>query len=298
MEKLIPFDEISYVKEIPQETFREGLASALDGVESPERDKERQAKVIENLPDDLLLHLKGHLHEKYIEKEAFKESYYGKPVEELNEEEGRDYELMVLRGEVFEQLIQNDPEFVTAKTSESVELLSLLQDPDRYGLFEKMGRIRNPDLAYVELNDTGRIVIKGVGEAKLGLLNERAFRQLDSFEDSSKTLKNTVNSLKHAKKMKRMGFDGLAKRKEQMEESGESGPFVDIDDAFKVTLIVPSDRNTKAETLMKQTPVLEKRKEKYLEILSGIEIKKAAFSVREVAELTEHVYNKIEEGNV
>jgi len=294
MEKLTPFDEMTLTQEEPQKSFRVGLADVLTGVGESRRDESRQARVLENLPDDCLMRLKGHLHEKYIEKEDFKERYFGKPVEKLDEEEKRNYELMVLRGEVFELLIQSDPEFVKTKTPESEELLSLLQNPDRYEKKEKMGRIKNPDLAYIELNDEGRIIIKGVGEAKLGLLNERALRQLDSFEHSTKALKNTVNGIKHAKKMKRMGFDGLAKRKVQMDESGERGPFVDIDENFKVTLIVPSDRNTTAETLMKHTPIMEKRKEKYLDILSGIEIKQAAFSIKEVVELTEHIYNRIE----
>ena len=92
-----------------------------------------------------------------------------------------------------------------------------------------------------------------------------------------------------------MGFEGLATRKEQMDESGESGPFLDVDDGFKATLIVPLDRDAQAESLLKQNTTMEKRKDKYLEILQGVEIKKAAFSIREVVELTKYIYGRIEQ---
>ncbi len=297
MEKLSPFEELNADVESAEDFIKKDLFSLLENIHNPQRDEIRQAKTIKNMPEDLTLELRGHIEAAYVEDKKYDGKFKGKKISELSEEEKKAYELQILRGELFEMLIKYDPEFINSRSQEGDELLSLLHDPERFGLKDKVGSVRNPDLAYIELNEEGRVIIKGVGEAKLGLLGERAISQLRSFDDSVKILKSTINGLKHAKKMKNTGFEGLARRKEQMDQAGEEGPFFDIDEQFKTTLIVPSNREVERgylyDNLVKRTPKNLQNKKEIQDVLGRIDIKQSAFNVEEVAALAKRIHELI-----
>ena len=113
-------------------------------------DRVRQAVVFERLDWDTFA------------SEATKEGKNGKQV----------------RGKIFEMLIQADPEFGDRSALEK-ELLALAHNPEQFGLGKELGHHRNPDMAFLIVEDERGVTITGVGESKLGLLNPRSYKQLD-----------------------------------------------------------------------------------------------------------------------
>jgi len=97
--------------------------------------------------------------------------------------------------------------------------------------------------------------------------------------------------------MKNTGFEGLARRKEQMDQAGEEGPFFDIDEQFKTTLIVPSNREVERgylyDNLVKRTPKNLQNKKEIQDVLGRIDIKQSAFNVEEVAALAKRIHELI-----
>src|SRR3989344_3263597 len=82
-----------------------------------------------------------------------------------------------VRGKLFEMLIQADPAFGD-RTPLEKELLVLAHSPEKFGLEKELGGYRNPDMAFLLFEGENGVELVGVGESKLGLLNERSFKQL------------------------------------------------------------------------------------------------------------------------
>lgn len=293
-------------KELPESSTQEKLSpedvealmSILAQIPNSQRDSARQRAVIENLPYDLFLDLRGHMHTAYINAEK-----YGNTL-------STDKEGYVLRGEVFENLVKYDisllpkkPEEMEPETMEQMnQLLALIQDPERFGLEDRLitddGRsLRNPDAAYIHINNKGQLVIQGVGEVKFGLLNKRAIQQLKMVPESMRKLQEILNTYNDPIELRRVGLDKLANRLEQLRESvGDvEMDFVTTADNFNQVLIVPQNRSSNRMELLKRGVEKDHRAmKKYNEAMNHVDVKQAAFTTQEVAALSEYIAGRIE----
>lgn len=187
-----------------------------------------------------------------------------------------------LRGKIFEMLIQADPTFGERSPLEK-ELLALAHNPDAFGLGKELGYHRNPDMAFLIVEKDDGVVIEGVGESKLGLLNERSFKQLSEtgFAAGVHALVDVVNSLSDPKKY---NLFEVAKAKGQLPE-GKS--LLTVSPEFTQLLVVPANRNIEwASTLINRREFSAEGREKFYNLLSDtrhVRTARAAFSTGEVS---------------
>jgi hypothetical protein len=109
----------------------------------------------------------------------------GKPnkIEELKENSEK-FVKGHLKGEIFEKLVVVDPAIrserfkgvdpkkINEMEALSNEILSVMQNPARYGLEDKIRLRRLPDATYIKITEEGYVEILGVGEAKSGVIDE------------------------------------------------------------------------------------------------------------------------------
>lgn len=267
----------------PSEGLRQGLWEALiyaqlEARYTPER--RRQQKIIARLPEDLVGKLAAHLLSA-LEEQVWFAQRLRLP---LSFDEG-----MVLRGKLFELLIEADPE-LARPTALTREILDLAHNPSSFGLDDKLGLYRNPDLAFVIMREGDSLMVEGVGEAKLGLLNERAFKQLSAsgFRRGMGALIACVNGLSDPSKY---GLVELGKHRQRLKDGGT---LITLDPAFRQVLIVPANRDTSdAAALIKRSDFDEEEDFKeFAELLSDptkVEVKTAAFSAGEVAAMAKYL---------
>ncbi|MBD3366275.1 hypothetical protein GF360_02935 [candidate division WWE3 bacterium] len=176
------------------------LLDSLEGVPTSEGvTEEQRAEMISRLSPNLVEELHGHL-----EALDYKQEYLGyDPIESHSAQLG------VLRGELFERLLQtHSDEFFEELGIENYpldtplaeELLELLYKSERFG-FERSGR--NPDSAMVELvEEEGKKIlgIKALVEAKCtyGGLDYRAFDQVTTFDKTVEDVWSDVARKKEA----------------------------------------------------------------------------------------------------
>lgn len=179
-----------------------------------------------------------------------------------------------VRGKVFEMLINADPAFGQRSPLE-LELLALAHNPSKFGLQDILGQYRNPDMAFIVTQIDDHAVIAGIGEAKLGLLNTRAYKQLSEtgFARGVAALVEVVNSLPDPASY------GLV-------EVAKAGPLTIAPD-FSQLLVVPANRKVEWKSKLvnyRDFPDPVERKEMYalLGDPDRVTIKKAAFSTAEV----------------
>lgn len=115
------------------------------------------------------------------------------------------------------------------------ELVLLWHNTEKYGI---PLRLRNPDLAYIKLTDSGDVHIEALGEAKLGLLDFRAYAQLldSGFKQALNTLINWLNSpagKAFKPKLAEQGLYHLSRAEE-----------LSVDQELFVHLVLPSDRKS------------------------------------------------------
>lgn len=191
-----------------------------------------------------------------------------------------------LRGKLLEMLIQADPEFGQRSALEK-ELLDLAHNPDAYNLGKELGYHRNPDLAFIIVQKENGIVIEGVGESKLGLLNERSFRQLSEtgFARGVHALVDVINGLENPAEY---GLNEVAQIKAEMPVGT---PVLTISPEFSQLLVVPANRDPdRLSTLFNYKDLPKASRQPFRELLTDpnkVVITKAAFSTAEVKALTE-----------
>ncbi len=113
------------------------------------------------------------------------------------------------------------------------ELLLLWQNPIKYGV---PLRLKNPDLAYVLISGAGNVRFEVLGEAKLGMLDYRAYAQLldSGFKEALRTLINWLNSdagKNHRSVLADKGLYNLSKVE-----------TVSMSETMLVHLVVPANR--------------------------------------------------------
>lgn len=186
-----------------------------------------------------------------------------------------------LRGKVFELLIQADPAF-GQRTALEKELLALAHNPDAFGLGKELGYHRNPDMAFLIVQKEHGVVIEGVGESKLGLLNERSFKQLSEtgFARGVSALVELVNNLPDPEKH---SLHEIAKARATLPPGT---PLLTVSSDFTQLLVVPANRNIEwASTLVNRREFTVEGREKFYELLQDrrhVRTARAAFSTAEV----------------
>lgn len=187
-----------------------------------------------------------------------------------------------LRGKIFEMLIQADPAF-GQRTALEKELLALAHNPDAFRLGKELGHHRNPDMAFLIVEKADGVVIEGVGESKLGLLNERSYKQLSEtgFARGVKALVEVVNTLPDP------AAHGLIEIARARSMLGEGKALLTVSPEFTQLLVVPANRNIEwSSSLINRREFSMEGRQKFYELLSDIrhvKTAKAAFSTAEVS---------------
>lgn len=188
----------------------------------------------------------------------------------------------MLRGKLFETLLNADPAFGERSKLE-LELLDLAHNPDKYHLSKELGYHRNPDMAFIVTTNGDSTLVEGIGEAKLGLLNVRSFKQLSDtgFERGAKALVDVVNSLENPEDY------GLV-------EVGKAGKLA-IAPNFTQLLVVPANRHVEYKSKLISYREFSDRnvRKEMLTLLNDpdrVIIRKAAFSTAEVGALASYLH--------
>ena len=245
-------------------------------------DRNRQKQVLEMMHWDTLVEdLRDHL---AISSEEQKKFSRGKVVV-TSESDRRVGEGKMLRGKVFETLLNADIAFGQRSPLE-LELLALAHNPDQFGLGGLLGYYRNPDMAFILTKLGDSTVVEGIGEAKLGTLNRRAYAQLadTGFARGVRALVTVVNSLETPEAF---GLVEVAKAKKL---AGDA-PILTIAPEFSQLLVVPANRNlAQLSKLINyadfKNPTERKELLQLLRDPKRVTIQKAAFSGAEVGAIT------------
>ncbi len=128
---------------------------------------------------------------------------------------------------------ENQSEQLKLRLKIASELVRVWQNPDWYGFGKKL---KNPDLAYIQITDQGTVVIEALGEVKLGDLDYRCYTQLvdSGFKDALNTLLqelNGPNSEHYKQNLLKKGLVHLA-------NAGE----IKVDDNLVIHLVTTSNR--------------------------------------------------------
>lgn len=204
-------------------------------------------------------------------------------IDDLNEERrgtgvGADRQL---RGKLFELLINADPAF-GQRTALEKELLKLAHSPDAFGLGKELGYHRNPDMAFLIVEKADGVTIEGVGESKLGLLNERSFHQLSEtgFARGVRALVDVVNNVPDP------AAHGLIEVARAREGLAPGKSLLTVSPEFTQLLVVPANRTPEwSSTLINRREFTMDGRKQFKELLSRterIKVMKAAFSTAEV----------------
>lgn len=252
-------------------------------------DRSRQKQVLEMMHWDTLVEdLREHLATNAEEQKKFTR---GKSTE-VKSESKREGEGKVLRGKVFEMLLNADSAFGKRSPLE-LELLALAHNPDQFGLGGLLGYYRNPDMAFILTKLGDSTVVEGIGEAKLGTLNRRAFAQLSDtgFARGVRALVTVVNSLENPEIF---GLVEVAKAK----KLAGNAPILTIAPEFSQLLVVPANRNlSQPSKLINYTdfrnPAERKELLNLLRDPKRVTIQKAAFSGAEVRSITDALIAKL-----
>lgn len=244
--------------EAPLHPLRDRLWQAVEAAEVEKDyvpDRQRQKRVF------------GHVNWDTFYREVMAEGANGKQV----------------RGKIFEMLIQADPEFGQRSPLEK-ELLALAHNPAAFGLEKELAVYRNPDMAFLLVKKEDGVEIIGVGESKLGLLNERSYKQLSKtgFETGVNALVAVVN---HLPDPAAYGLVEVAKARP-----------LSIASEFSQLLVVPANRKIEwSSTLINRREFSAEGREKFYELLSDtrhLRTARAAFSTAEVVAVTSALHQE------
>lgn len=201
---------------------RENMVMELGKCIVEDADKERKLQYLAQIMDITPERMHGYVFNAQLESDAFAERAK-RPKVELNTRS-------VIAGYLFENLAT--AEFNPGNNEIAEEVLSVLHNAKVFDLFNKLGQIRNPDLAYIEIDpETQNITIIGAGECKLGLLDWRAVQQLTG--KLGENIDNVCDVINNLEDKQAHGLLNIA----------ESGKKLEVGDRFVQTLIVPKDRD-------------------------------------------------------
>ena len=278
--------------EAPLHPLQVEMWSVLSQVEpengyTPNRERQRQVFNLMHW-DTLVEDLREHLATNAEEQKKFTR---GKSAE-VKSESKREGEGKVLRGKVFETLLNADIAFGQRSPLE-LELLALAHNPDQFGLGGLLGYYRNPDMAFILTKLGDSTVVEGIGEAKLGTLNRRAYMQLSDtgFARGVRALVTVVNSLETPEAFRLVE---VAKAKKL---AGDA-PILTIAPEFSQLLVVPANRNLSQPSKLInysdfRNPAERKELLNLLRDPKRVTIQKAAFSGAEVRSITDALIAKL-----
>jgi len=244
----------------------------------------RQRAALVNLPDHMEDYLRGHIYVQAIEDRNAMER---KGIKES--EKPRPTNLELLRGEIFELLVEGDPA-LNSRSKAAEQFLAVMHDPARYNCETELGHVRNPDLAVIKDDGSGRMVVTEYGEAKLARIDRRGFEQI-----INGGLRNGVT--KAVGVLKQMSVDELAAH--GLTEIAKATP-IGMAEQVTQTLVVPADRETeKPSRMFSQDIIAEQgpsRADAVLEQLlrqSQTQVKKSAFTGSQVEALARYYLEKL-----
>ena len=265
--------------------------------ESTSPNEIRKRLILEALPEGFLEELQGYI-PYYYKKE---EEIFGKKHKFETEVERKEFEKQLLRGALFEMLVQYDKEITPPPNETAMEILGIMQNPEVFGLEKTIGYKRNPDETYVEIDEKGQIFIKVIGEAKLGHVDERFLSQMESFDENLQAMANVINKMT-TQELQEHGLVHLATRSAQIDTefsdaAQQERPKTLIlgDGTYGHTkvLAIPADRLQDFESMMKYEHQNETNRERYIEIMGDVTVKRSAFKAREVGDMADALYNKM-----
>ena len=268
------------------------VLEVLDKMPSYKRSNlsDEQRATLSSLSPDIVMELRGHLYNSVREQSEREKNGDSNSMDKYRERP-KVFMKGVLKGEVFERLVVLDPVIKKERFDKedmeneskikhmeelSNEILSVMQNPARYGLEEKIQVHRLPDATYINITDKGYVEILGVGEAKSGSIHDRFYQQADNYRRSVNTVAGELSKLRHVKRLRNLGLVHLADR---MEKSGMEGVsnFVRVSPNFKKTLIVPQNKKIE-DDLIKE---------------SVDNIIHSSFTNYEIAAITDFFYDEI-----
>lgn len=202
-----------------------------------------QARILKKLPDNLVQQVYGHLQSEYINRKNFKEKH---PEITVDEED----DFINAKGFINEimaniQIRQTNPDLRGGSNPEiraqldnyENKILSFTNNP---ALFDfDISSSRNPDVAWLDLDEAGSIIIKGVGEiTTTHQLNKRKYLQLND-KGFIRTLRWATNFLNNMENGEEHGLPEFGKKKKKIE----------IAPKIKTYLMVHHDMDTSQEGL-------------------------------------------------
>ena len=230
------------------------LLNVLNSLPERERsdNREDQMVILNSLGDNFLQEMGGHIYSVIRNEEHRKEQGKSNQLD-IFKESPENFIRGHLKGEIFERLVVLDPEirkdrFGEIDSSEikdmenlSNEILSVMQNPERYGLEESINLTRLPDATYIKITKEGFIEITGVGEAKSGNIDDRFYSQISNYQKSIDIISKGLSKIRHPKRLRNLGLNHLADRMEKSDIVG-SGNFIRASSKLQKTLIIPQNK--------------------------------------------------------
>ena len=210
----------------------------------------------------------------------------------------------IVQGEFFELLVEiqareylkesDNPENKEGLDKMSETLLAVAHNPDVFGL-EEYDKLRNPDLAWLQVDDEGNLVVTACVEAKSSLhLNSQAYQQLrpEGFRTTLRQLANDINKLEKPDSHGLTGF-------------GITGKKILIHDEIVQYIVVckgtKPTTNQEAEKMVKPTnfdkkPLSEDEQTDFVRLLTNdpqVILIESPFSHNEIKRMAVFLTNKI-----
>lgn len=203
-----------------------------------------QIRVLNELPSNLVELVYGHLLSEHKNRELYNQRHPEYTNEEINDYiciEGYINEIMAniqIRQTRPELRGSTNPEIRARLDNYENKILAFASNPHRFGFdFEST---RNPDAAWLDLDDDGRIIIKGVGEITASpQLNKRKYLQL-SDSGFAHTLRFAALFLNNLDDGDKYGLPEFGKDKKQLEVASK----------IKTYLVVHHDMDTSSDGML------------------------------------------------
>jgi hypothetical protein len=275
---------------LDRQTRANDLGEVLAGDETRDRGtyldeqtRVRQRASLVNLPENMEDYLRAHIYTQALEDKWVRER------KGIKTDRPAPTNLEIIRGEIFELLVEGDPALNT-RNAAAEQFLAFMHDPARYNYETELGHVRNPDLAVIKDDGSGRMVVTEIGEAKLGRIDARGFDQIIK-NGIRRGVEEAVGLLK-GKSPSELAEHGL-------DQISQASP-VDLAEQAKQVLVVPADRNiSRPGTLFGYDIIDQYGRGRADEVLgemlrtSGTQIKTAAFTGAQVEALARYYLEKI-----
>jgi len=195
-----------------------------------------------------------------------------------------------------------DPEIRKQLDVYEGKILEVASNPDRYRLGSYGGR--NPDAAWLELDDQGKIIIKGVGEITAShQLNKRKYLQLSDtgFISNLRTVSQILNYLTDGESL---GLGEFGVGKKQVEVANDIKRYLFVNNDFDASTLgvnkmiaksISDEKYSQLDEWHKKRVLSNSEKLAFIDILNSpnTTIIKSAFSNEEIKSLTKLVMEKI-----